>query len=77
MCLSAASAAAKSRQSCPTLCNPVDCSTPGFPVHHQPPELAQSRVHRIGNAIHPSHVLSSPSLPDVETGELQSIMADA
>ena len=38
-------------QSCPTLCDPMDCSTPGFPVHHQLPELAQTRVHRVGDAI--------------------------
>ena len=44
-------------QSCPTLCNPMDCSTPGFPVHHQLPELAQTHVHRVGDAIQPSHPL--------------------
>ena len=38
-------------QSCPTLCHPMDCSTPGFPVHHQLPELAQTHVHRVGDAI--------------------------
>ena len=41
----------------------MDCSTPGFPVHHQPPELTQTHVHRVGDAIQPSHPLSSPSLP--------------
>ena len=46
----------------PTLCDPMDCSMPGFPVHHQLPELAQTHVHRVGNAIQPSHPLSSPSL---------------
>ena len=40
---------------------PMDCSTPGFPVHHQLPELAQTHVHRIGDAIQPSHPLPSPS----------------
>ena len=50
-------------QSCPTLCDPMDCSTPGFPVHHQFPELAQTHVHRVGDAILPSHPLSSPSPP--------------
>ena len=45
-------------QSCPNLCDPVDCSTPGFPAHHQFPELAQTHV---GDAIQPSHPLSSPS----------------
>ena len=53
-------------QSCLTLCNPMDCSTPGFPVHHQLPELAQTHVHRVGYAIQPSLHLSSPSaLPSV------------
>ena len=41
----------------------MDCSTPGFPVHHQLPELAQTPVHRVGDAIQPSHLLSSPSPP--------------
>ena len=50
-------------QSCPTLCDPMDYSTPGFPVHHQLPELAQTHVHRVGDAIQPSHPLSSPSSP--------------
>ena len=50
-------------QSCPTLCNPTDCSTPGLPVHHQLLELAQTHVHRVGDAIQPSHPLSTPSSP--------------
>ena len=50
-------------QSCPTLCNPMDWSMPGFPVHHQLPELAQSHVHRISDVIQPSHPLLSPSPP--------------
>ena len=50
-------------QSCLTLCDPVDCSTPGFPVHHQLPELTQTHVHWVGDAIQPSHPLSSPSPP--------------
>ena len=45
------------------LCNPMDCSTPGFPVHHQLPEFAQTHVHRVGDAIQPSHPLSPPSPP--------------
>ena len=48
-------------QSCLTLCSPMDCSTPGFPVHHQLPKLAQTHVHQVGDAIQPSHPLSSPS----------------
>ena len=50
-------------QSCPTLCSPMDCSTPDFPVHHQLPEFAQTHVHWVGDAIQPSHLLSSPSPP--------------
>ena len=47
-------------QSCLTLCDPMDCSTPGFPVHHQLLELTQTHVHRVGDAIQPSHPLLSP-----------------
>ena len=50
-------------QSCPTLWDPRDYSTPGFPVHHQLLELAQTRVHWVGDAIQPSHPLLSPSPP--------------
>ena len=50
-------------QSCLTLCNPMDCNTPGLPVHHHLPELAQTLVHRVHDAIQPSHPLSSPSPP--------------
>ena len=48
-------------QSCPTLCDPVNCSTPGLPVHHQLLEFTQTHVHRVIDAIQPSHPLSSPS----------------
>ena len=48
--------------SCPTLCDPMNCSTPGLPVHHQLPEFTQTYVHRVSDAIQPSHPLSSPSL---------------
>ena len=48
-------------QSCPTLCDPMDCSTPGLLVHHQLPELIQTHVHWVGDAIQPSHPLSSLS----------------
>ena len=44
-----------------SLCNPKDCSRPGFPVHYQLPELAQTHVHRVGDAIQPSHPLLFPS----------------
>ena len=50
-------------QSCPTLCDPMECSTPGLPVHHQLLELTQTHVHRVDDAIQPSHPLSSPSPP--------------
>ena len=49
--------------SCPTLCDPMNCSTPGFPVHHQLPDLTQTHVHWIGDAIQPSPPLLSPSPP--------------
>ena len=47
-------------QQCPTLCDPMDCSMPGFPVHHQPPELAQTHVHWVSDDIQPSRLLCSP-----------------
>ena len=50
-------------QSCPTLCDPMDCSTPGLSVHHQLPGFTQTHVHQVGEAIQPSHPLSSPLLP--------------
>ena len=48
-------------QSCPTLCDPMNHSTPGLPVHHQLPEFIQTPIHQVGDAIEPSHPLSSPS----------------
>ena len=50
-------------QSCPTLCDPMDCSTPGLPVHHLLPEPAQTHVHRVSDAIQLSHPLSTPFPP--------------
>ena len=50
-------------QSCLTLCDPMNCSTPGLPVHHQLPEFTQTHAHQVGHAIKPSHPLSSPSPP--------------
>jgi len=50
-------------QSCLTLWNPKNCNTPGLPVHHQLPEFTQIHIHRVGDAIQPSHLLSSPSPP--------------
>ena len=50
-------------QSCPTFCDPMNCSTPGLPVHHYLPEFTQTHVHQVGDAIQPSHPLSSPFPP--------------
>ena len=50
-------------QSCPTLCDPMDCSMPGLPVHHQLPEFTQTHVHQVIDAIQPSHPLLFPSPP--------------
>ena len=50
-------------QSCPTLCDPMNCSTPGLPVYHQPPEFTQTHVHQVGDAIQTSHPLLTPSPP--------------
>ena len=52
-------------QSCPALCNSLDSSTPGFPALHCFPEPAQTHVHWVGDAIQPSHPLSSPSMPSI------------
>ena len=60
-------------QSCPTLCDPMDCSTPGFPVHHQLPELTQTHVHHISDAIQPSHPLSSPFPPILNLSQYQGL----
>ena len=49
-------------QSCPTLCDPMNCSTPGLPVHHQFPKFTQTHIHQVGDAIQPSHPLSTPLL---------------
>ena len=52
-------------QSCPTLCDPMNCSTSGLPVHHKLPEFTQTRAHRVSDAIQPSHLLSpSPPAPN-------------
>ena len=56
-----------------TLCDPMDCSTPGFPVHHQLPGLIQTHVHRVGDAIQSSHPLSSPSPPVFNLSQHQGL----
>ena len=58
-------------QSCPTLCDPMDSSTPGLRVHHQLLELAQTHVHQVGDAIQPSYPLSSPSPPALNLSQHQ------
>ena len=60
-------------QSCPTFCDPMNRSTPGLPVHHQPPEFTQTHVHRLSDAIQPSHPLSSPSPPAPNPSQHQSL----
>ena len=60
-------------QSCPTLCDPMNCSTPGLSVHHHLPEFAQTHVHRVGDAIQPSHPLSSPFPPAPNPSQHQSL----
>ena len=60
-------------QSCPALCDPMNCSTPGVPVHHQLPEFTQTHVHWVGDAIQPSHPLSSPSPPAINLSQHQGL----
>ena len=60
-------------QLCPTLCDPIDCSTPGLPVHHQLLESTQTHVHWVGDAIQPSHPLSSPSPPAFNLSQHQGL----
>ena len=60
-------------QLCLTLCYPMNCSTPGLPVHHKLPESTQTHVHRVGNAIQPSHPLSSPSPPAPNPSQHQGL----
>ena len=60
-------------QSCPTLCDPMNRSTPGLPVHHQLPEFTQIHIHSVGDAIQPSHPLSSPSPPAPNPSQHQTL----
>ena len=60
-------------QSWPTLCDPMNRSTPGLRVHHQLPESTQTHVHRVGDAIQPSHPLSTPSLPALNLSQHQGL----
>ena len=61
-------------KSCPTPCDPMDCSMPGFPVHHQLPKLAQTHVHQVSDAVQPSHPLSSPSSPAFSLSQHQDLI---
>ena len=60
-------------QSCPTLCDPMNCSTPGLPEHHQLLEFTQPHIHQVSDAIQPSHPLSSPSPPAPNRSQHQSL----
>ena len=60
-------------QSYPPLHDPMDCSTPGFPVHHQLPEFSQTHVHLVSDATQPSHPLSSPSPPALNLSQHQGL----
>ena len=60
-------------QSCPTLCDPMNHSTPGLPVHHHLPEFTQTRVHRVSDAIQPSHPQLPPSPPAPNPSQHQSL----
>ena len=64
---------AKLLQLCPTLCDPMDCSMPGFPELHCLPEFAQTHVHQVSDAIQPSYPLSSPSPPALNLSQHQSL----
>ena len=61
-------------QLCPALCDPMDCSTPGFPDHHQLPEPAQTHIHQVGDAVQPSHPLSSSSPPAFNLSQHQGLV---
>ena len=60
-------------QLCPMICDPLDCSTPGFPVHHQLQESTQTHVHRVGDALQPFHLLSAPSPPTFNLSQHESL----
>ena len=60
-------------QSCPTLCDPMNRSMPGLPIHHQLPEFTQTHVHRVSDAIQASHPLSSPSPPAFTLSQHQGL----
>ena len=61
-------------QSCTTLCDPINCSTTGLPVHHQLPEFTQTHIHRVGDAIQSSHPLLPPSPPAPNPSQHQGLL---
>ena len=63
-------------QLCPTLCNPMNRSTPGLPVHHHLPEFTQTHIHRVSDAIQPSHPRSSPSVPAPNPSQHQNLFKE-
>ena len=67
----------KVAQLCPTLCDPMDCTMPGVPVHHQLLELAQTHVHPVGDTIQPSHPLLSPSPPALNLSQHQGLFNES
>ena len=73
LCLIVSQSISSVTQSCPTLCDPMNCSTPGLPDHHQLPEFTQSHAHQVSDAIQPSHPLSSPSPPAVNPSHHQGL----
>ena len=64
-------------QLCPTLCDPMNRSTPGLPNHHQLPECTQTHVHCVSDAIQPSHLLSSPSPPALNLSQYQGLLNES
>ena len=73
ICIPSVQSVSSVAQSCPTLCNPMNGSTPGLPVHHQLPESTQTHVHWVGDAIQPPHLLSSPSTPALNLSQHQGL----
>ena len=73
LCLASSVQFSSVAQSCLTLCDPMNRSTPGLPVHHHPLEFTQTRVHRVCDAIQPSHPRSSPSPPAPNPSQHQSL----
>ena len=57
----------------PILCDPMDCSMPGFPLHYQLPDIAQTHAHQVSDSIQPSHLLSSPSPPSCNLSQYQGL----